>query len=132
MRHDSLVWCNTIHHSTYLESMKLAGCLCAGRVSGRKEICDMVGTNCRIKLFRLVKPSHTAFRTARGRQSRKYRNTQAGHVRKDEKPPPTVPVPLLGLLNVALEQIADSLPSCGSGKSLLYCSFSAGCRDPPD
>ena len=23
MRHDSLVWCNTIHHSTYLESMKL-------------------------------------------------------------------------------------------------------------
>lgn len=69
----------------------------------------MVGTNCRIKLFRLVKPGHTALRTARGRQSRKYRDAQVRQVRKDEKPPPTVPDPLPGLLNVALEQIADSI-----------------------
>ena len=92
----------------------------------------MVGTNCRIKLFRLVKPGHTALRTARGGQSRKYRDAQVRQVRKDEKPPPTVPDPLPGLLNVALEQIADSILLCKSGKSLLYCNFSAGCRDPPN
>ena len=149
MRHNSPIRCNAIHCSMYLESIKLnhsigkaaafaedqnifAGCLCAGRVSGRKEICDMVGTNCRIKLFRLVKPGHTALRTARGRQSRKYRDAQVRQVRKDEKPPPTVPDPLPGLLNVALEQIADSILLCKSGKSLLYCNFPAGCRDPPN
>ena len=42
----------------------------------------MADNSCRIKLFHLVKPSHTAFRTARGRLSRKKRGTQAGHMRK--------------------------------------------------
>ena len=108
-----------------------AGCLCAGRVSGRKEICDMVGANCRIKLFRLVKPSHTAFRTARGKRTKSSRDKQVGHAKKVDKPPPAVSESLCGLLNAHLTQIADCPFFYGIGNLFFHDDRFVGCRDPP-
>ena len=107
----------------------------------------MADNSCRIKLFHLVKPSHTAFRTARGRLSRKKRDTQAGHIRKEEKPPPAAqaghirkeekpppaaPVSRPGLLNADQAQVADSPFLHGIGNLFFTYNLSVGCRDPPN
>ena len=97
-----------------------------------KEKCDMVDSSCRIKLFCLIKSSHTAFRTVRGKRIKKYRDTQSGHIKKEDKPPPAVPVSLHELLNADLKQIADPLPSGGVGKLFCCDRLSMGCRDPPN
>ncbi|MCI7473229.1 MAG: hypothetical protein MSB10_06055 [Clostridiales bacterium] len=92
----------------------------------------MADNSCRIKLFHLVKPSHTAFRTARERLSRKKRDTQAGHIRKKEKPPPAAPVSRPGLLNADQAQVADSPFLHGIGNLFFTYNLSVGCRDPPN
>ena len=96
-----------------------------------KEKCNMADNSCRIKLFHLVKPSHTAFRTARGRLSRKKRDTQAGHIRKEEKPPPAAPVSCPGLLNADQAQVADCPFFYGIGNLFFHDDRFVGCRDPP-
>ena len=47
----------------------------------------MADANRRIKLFRLIKPSHTAFRAARGKRTKSCRGKQVGHTKKEDKPP---------------------------------------------
>ena len=96
-----------------------------------KEKCNIADMDCCIKLFCLVKPSHTAFRTVRGKRTKRY-PTQAGHVRKEDKPPPAVPMFLHELLSADLKQIADPLPLGRSGKLFCCDRFSADCRGPPN
>ncbi len=92
----------------------------------------MADANRRIKLFRLIKPSHTAFRTAQGKRTKSCRGKQVGHTKKEDKPPPAASESLCGLLNADLKQIADIPSLCGIGNLFFRDDFSVGCRDPPD
>lgn len=92
----------------------------------------MADNSCRIKLFHLVKPSHTAFRTARGKKTKRCRDKRVGHTKKEDKPPPAVSDSLCELLNAALKQIADFPSLCGIGNLFFRGDFSVGCRDPPN
>ena len=62
----------------------------------------MADANRRIKLFRLIKPSHTAFRAARGKRTKSCRGKQVGHTKKEDKPPPAASGFPRGLLNADL------------------------------
>ena len=69
----------------------------------------MADNSCRIKLFHLVKPSHTAFRTVRGKRTKSCRGKQVGHTKKEDKPPPAASGFPRGLLNADLIRISDFL-----------------------
>ena len=90
----------------------------------------MADKSCRIKLFHLVKPSHTAFRTARGKRTKSCRGKQVDHTKKEEKPPPAVSGSLCGLLNADLTQIADCPFFYGIGNLFFHDDRFVGCRDP--
>ena len=71
----------------------------------------MADANRRIKLFRLIKPSHTAFRAARGKRTKSCRGKQVGDRKKEDKPAPA---------------------ASGFHRGLLACyGFRIRCRGPP-
>ena len=85
----------------------------------------------RIKLFRLVKPSHTAFRAARSKRTKSCRGKQVGHTKKEKKPPPAVSGSLCGLLNADLIRISEFLSFYVDGSYIACYGFQIRCRGPP-
>lgn len=91
----------------------------------------MADANRRIKLFRLIKPSHTAFRAARGKRTKSCRGKQVGHTKKEDKPPPAASGFPRGLLNADLIRISEFLSFYIDGSYIACYGFRIRCRGPP-